>query len=592
MSESERKRRLDYKRNRIKWIRIQTIAILLLTAMVIASATVYYQLNKTFYINYTEGSTVDYKVQLKPNDYYDSEWLDKDQAYIAALVDNILANFKYDLKLQTESVDFEYKYRIDACLLVTDKYTGATIYAPTYPLVEEQSMAKTGNTISISETIGLHYDDYNEKAKSFIIGYGLKDAVASIVVTMNVNVRGACDRLKEDSVNNYTVSLNIPLAMTTVETYITSSVTEDDVKVLECSNSVDRDIFLMLATVFGVIDALFAILLVAFVYLTRNEDINYSIKVRKLFSNYRSYIQKITNGFDTEGYQILKVSNFVEMLGIRDTIQSPVLMIENEDQTMTQFMVPTATKLLYVYEIKVDNYDQLYGTKDTDNTDANEEIALNNAEFEQTLAEERAAARPTIVYTGDKVKVRKTVTVTKTVNGGEPEVNTTRSYGEADLGIGPNGGLITKKISTRKTVTVKRGAGVSEGESVLIESVSVKGNYDGDVISAALREPEAVITTESSETVNYTGKDGIEVVGVVISNKNGNKPISYNPDGEDFHRGDVVLVEDETDTVRKGTVAEPNHKVAPSEVKTPLKKIIGVVKRRVERALYGDNKRK
>jgi hypothetical protein len=49
------------------------------------------------------------------------------------------------------------------------------------------------------------------------------------------------------------------------------------------------------------------------------------------------------------------------MLGIRDTLQAPVLMTENRDETMTQFLIPTNTKLLYVYEIKVDNFDEIYG---------------------------------------------------------------------------------------------------------------------------------------------------------------------------------------------------------------------------------------
>ena len=36
-------------------------------------------------------------------------------------------------------------------------------------------------------------------------------------------------------------------------------------------------------------------------------------------------------------------------------------MSENKDETMTRFYIPTSTKLLYVFEIKVDNYDEIYG---------------------------------------------------------------------------------------------------------------------------------------------------------------------------------------------------------------------------------------
>ena len=65
------------------------------------------------------------------------------------------------------------------------------------------------------------------------------------------------------------------------------------------------------------------------------------------------------------------LDTFVDMLTIRDTIQSPILMYENEDQTMTRFFIPTNTKMLYVYEIKVENYEEIYNKaidKDTEVT--------------------------------------------------------------------------------------------------------------------------------------------------------------------------------------------------------------------------------
>ena len=69
MSEAERKRRLAYKQNRKKWMMIQLIALLAMAALLLGSAFAYYGLNKTYYIDYAEGGEVDYKVQLKPNDF-------------------------------------------------------------------------------------------------------------------------------------------------------------------------------------------------------------------------------------------------------------------------------------------------------------------------------------------------------------------------------------------------------------------------------------------------------------------------------------------------------------------------------------------
>ena len=48
------------------------------------------------------------------------------------------------------------------------------------------------------------------------------------------------------------------------------------------------------------------------------------------------------------------------MLVLRDTYQLPILMLENADKTSTKFMIPTNSGLLYVHEVRVENYDQIY----------------------------------------------------------------------------------------------------------------------------------------------------------------------------------------------------------------------------------------
>jgi hypothetical protein len=102
------------------------------------------------------------------------------------------------------------------------------------------------------------------------------------------------------------------------------------------------------------------VLLVVGILITRNNDINYYNKIKRIVNNYRSFIQRVEGGFDASGYQIVVISTFREMLAIRDTIQSPVLMSENTDKNRAQFFIPTNTRILYLYEVKVDNYDKLY----------------------------------------------------------------------------------------------------------------------------------------------------------------------------------------------------------------------------------------
>ena len=97
MSESEKKRRGLYRKNREKWIFTQAVIIAVLTIAILISALVAYQLNKTYFIEYRESGYIDYNVFLKDNEFYDSTYLEKDQSYVASLIDKIVADFNYEI---------------------------------------------------------------------------------------------------------------------------------------------------------------------------------------------------------------------------------------------------------------------------------------------------------------------------------------------------------------------------------------------------------------------------------------------------------------------------------------------------------------
>ena len=374
MSEAERIKRLSYKERRKKWILAQSIILAILAILLIAFTVIYYQLNKEYYINYTENSEIDYMVQLKPNNYYETEWLGKDQAYVASLVESILAEISYEMNMEANDVDYKYSYSIDAMLQIIDNDTQKPILEKVYVLKEKQEFSQSSNNkLEIKEKVSLDYDVYNALNKNFLDEMQIGDTTSALLLSMRVNVIGSSESFESDAENDYVATLNIPLTQRTVNINMSSSVSENESKVLANAQGVNQDIFKVSAIVTAILLAIVLAFFVSYVYLTRNEDINYSIKVKKLYNSYRSYIQKLANEFDDNGYQILLLDNFIDMLTIRDTIMSPILMNENEDQTMTRFLIPTDTKVLYVYEIKVENYDELYN-----NQVSNEEAVADN----------------------------------------------------------------------------------------------------------------------------------------------------------------------------------------------------------------------
>jgi len=361
MSELEIQRRQEYKENRKKWALIQLIAIVVLVALSLSMFLVYNRMNRTYYIDYTENSNINYKVQYEKNDFFDDEWVGKDQTYISSLVNGISADFLYKLNMDSSDMGFNYKYVIVAKLVISDKDTNAPFFTVEDEILPQKSgVVNNTSSVKISENVFIDYVKYDDIARDFIQTYNLKNATATLIVSLNVDVLSSNKQFENDSRNNYTTSLNIPVAEDSFSIFSTTSSPANESKVLVYNGIANKDLFLVLSVIALVLAGLGGIALLVFLQITKNEDITYAARIRKILNAYGSYIQRMEGDFDCEGYQIIMIKTFTEMLGIRDTIQSPVIMSENRDETMTCFYIPTNTKILYTFVIKVDNYDEIY----------------------------------------------------------------------------------------------------------------------------------------------------------------------------------------------------------------------------------------
>ena len=361
MSELEILRRKEYKRNRKKWLLIQATVILLLAAMALGAFWVYNRMNQTYYVEYTEKSGIDYKVRYIPNDYFESEWIEKDQAYISSLINGMTADFTYDLVAGRADMGFSYKYQIDQQLLIANKDTGAPYYTAAENIVPLTSAdASSGYGLQIKDTVLIDYEKYDEIAREFVDTYNLKNASCTLIVTLDVTFFSANQQFALEGQNRYTTSLNIPLAEDTFHIHTTASSPAGEIKTFAYKDVSNRGFYLVAGIVTASLTGVLAVVLLVFIHLTKNEDITYAAKIRKILNAYGSFIQRMNGEFDCQGYQVVSIMTFTEMLGIRDTIQAPILMSENRDETMTRFFIPTDTNLLYVFDIKVDNYDEIY----------------------------------------------------------------------------------------------------------------------------------------------------------------------------------------------------------------------------------------
>ena len=199
-----------------------------------------------------------------------------------------------------------YTYETDATVEIVDEFTKKPIYKPTYSLKEKKEITqKNSSALVVAEEVNINYDHFNNIAIDYVNDLGLQNTVSTLIVSLRINVISVCEDFAKDNANEYVVSLLIPLNSKTLDINMTASIPAAESKLIACPVDSDSDIFGALS-IAGIISVVaLAAIFIATIFLTRNKDINYSIQIKRILNTYKSYIQKITNVFNTEGYQVL-----------------------------------------------------------------------------------------------------------------------------------------------------------------------------------------------------------------------------------------------------------------------------------------------
>lgn len=368
MSEAEKLKRAEYQKCRKKIIYILAACALVLSVLTASFSVIFISRDADTYVSFHEDGSAVYHAYLNENEYYEEERLNGNHAYISSLIHHMDVDFCYRSEMNVDDVMYKYQYRVDSQLVIEDSKTGAAIYNPVETILGPTNNDFKGQKLKIAPKVNIDYVQYNEKAKAFIDKYKLTNVVSYLNVTMFVDVVGMSEAFASDSAGQYMVQVRIPLVQNVLKPQVTSTIPTGPQSVLANSSN-SHNVFKVLAIVFGVLSVASVVALAYYTLKTRDNHIDYTIKVQRIVKSYKSFIQKINNPFDCNGYQVLTVDSFKEMLEIRDTLQLPVLMYENNDKTCTAFVIPVDSKLLYTFVVKVDDYEEIYASADENNND-------------------------------------------------------------------------------------------------------------------------------------------------------------------------------------------------------------------------------
>lgn len=305
--------------------------------------------NSKKYVQYSDNKNLEFKVMLKQNEYYKNPYLEKGNQYIANLIDNINADFNYNFNLDYE---YEYNYKIIATVDVSEEKNNKSVYTFSENLVSEKTGTYEGK-LEIAENLNIDFNKYNNLIKQFVSTYDLKNVNCKLNVDLKMGVKGINEKFSKQDFK--VMSLEIPLTTNTIAIDTNYDLTESNLIEVKQYSSFGR-VMAIVGTCMVMADALCAVALVIYVKKTETDEERYNKELRKIVNNYDSCISKLDDDFNMKGYQILKVQKFADLLEIRDTMQLPIIMIENKEKSVTCFAIPTPNKILYFYSISIKQY--------------------------------------------------------------------------------------------------------------------------------------------------------------------------------------------------------------------------------------------
>ena len=301
-------------------------------------------------VNYREKSNLDYKVYLKNNEFYDSEYLGKGMSYVASLIDKITADFNYTFDIDKDS-NINFDYDITAELVISDTNKNNVFLKKEYTLLqntkEEMVNAKQH---TINKTIDIDYDYYNTIANKFRISYGVETR-SDLNIYLNIHEKNSENnsfKLENKSV----MALTIPLSQKSINITLDYKDINKTSEVIKNSQIIINNyIYLIMGIVLLLIGIIELIYLINLLLLIKNKKTKYDKFIAKILNEYDRLIVETTTGPNTQDKNIIKINKFEELLDVRDNLKLPIKYFIISKHQKCQFYIDHEEEI-YILTIK------------------------------------------------------------------------------------------------------------------------------------------------------------------------------------------------------------------------------------------------
>ena len=297
---------------------------------------------KSEVVNYSETSSVNYKVCLKDNNYYDNNCLSEDMQYVSTLTDSIVASFNYSVELDSE-INYTLGYHVIATTKIHDKNDPSKVlYKSEDILVDRTDVSNKSSEISFDTNVDLEFKKYSDYVTEYNKKYFL-NADADVEVALY---------LDEVDETRKVASIVVPL---TSQTY---SITKDTISNLNEMVEVDMNTWNEYNSVCAVVATVLILISLFLLYKTTclvvkvtAKKNKYQVKLSHILREYDRIIVVAKDGYESNvEKKVVKVASFYELLDARDVLEKPIIYSRIND-VKSEFIVEDDDKL-FKYVLK------------------------------------------------------------------------------------------------------------------------------------------------------------------------------------------------------------------------------------------------
>ena len=276
-------------------------------------------------LTYQEVGSLDYKVYLKENQFYETPYLGKNMIYIASLIKNINVDLDYRFIIDNVS-DMDFSYDIVGNLIISTAQGSSRLYEKEYVLKSSKLEAKEDTTIyNITDSFSIDYDYYNNLANSFKSTFGV-DATSELQVYVRINKKINNEEFAVNLNDTKQMQLSIPLSQKTLDIKINDTgINSTNRAVNESETSVGNVVcgIISLILFVGSVAAILKTLELLFLLIPKNSK--YDKYIKKLINEYDRLIVETPTEPRLENKEIIVIKRFEELLDARDNLKRPIM---------------------------------------------------------------------------------------------------------------------------------------------------------------------------------------------------------------------------------------------------------------------------